>query len=443
MSATLATPGAEHTEKVGNMKFKRLAQAAAITAVSAVALTACGGDGGSEGEGGDVSLRFTWWGSDARAQITEEIIAEFEAENPNIDIQPEYSDWTGYWDKLATQTAANDAPDIIQMDAQYLREYADRGALLDLSGVDVSQIEDQVVANGRTEEGLFGITTGINTPIILANPDVFAEAGVEMPDDTTWTWDDFSSIAQEISESGDGIYGSGAPAEPLNIQVWLRQQGTNLTTEDGQLGVTEAQAEEYLQHLLDLSQSGAYPQASAIAEDQTAAVDQSLVGTGAAAMGTYWSNQLSAIGGASGADVVPLRYPSQTGDSADAGLWYKASMMLSASAGSDHPEEAQQFIDYFVNNVDAGLIGMTERGLPANTEVRAAVAEELEGTDKASAEFVEEVEPELGEAEPVPPVGFSEMQDILGRYELEVYFERQSPADAAKSMIAELEAVLG
>ncbi|MCO1337292.1 ABC transporter substrate-binding protein [Kocuria polaris] len=426
------------------MKFKRLAQAAAVTAVSALALTACGGGSDEAGSGGDgdVTLRFTWWGSDARAQITEKIIAAFEAENPGIDVVPEYGDWNGYWDKLATQTAANDAPDIIQMDAQYLREYADRGALLDLSGVETSLIEDSVLDNGRTEEGLFGITTGINTPIILANPDVFAEAGVEMPDDTTWTWDDFSSIAQEISES-DGVYGSGAPAEPLNIQVWLRQQGKNLTTEDGQLGMNAADVEAYLQHLLDLTENGAYPQASLIAEDQTAAVDQSLVGTGSAAMGTYWSNQLSAIGTASGADVVPLRYPSQTGDASDAGLWYKASMMLSVAAGSDHPEEAQAFVDYFVNNVDAGLIGMTERGLPSNTEVREAVTEKLEGLDQASAEFVEAVEPELGEVEPVPPVGFSELQDILGRYELEVYFGRQSPADAAESMVAEMELAIG
>ncbi|WP_102157998.1 ABC transporter substrate-binding protein [Zhihengliuella halotolerans] len=427
------------------MKFKRLAQAAAVTAVSALALTACGGGSDEAGSGGDgdVTLRFTWWGSDARAQITEQIIESFEAENPGIDVVPEYGDWNGYWDKLATQTAANDAPDIIQMDAQFLREYADRGALLDLSGVETSLIEDSVLDNGRTEEGLFGITTGINTPIILANPDVFSEAGVDMPDDSTWTWDDFSAIAQEISESGDGVYGAGAPAEPLNIQVWLRQQGKNLTTEDGQLGLNAADAEAYLQHLLDLTENGAFPQASLIAEDQTAAVDQSLVGTGSAAMGTYWSNQLSAIGTASGSDVVPLRYPSQTGDANDAGLWYKASMMLSVAAGSDHPEEAQAFVDYFVNNVDAGLIGMTERGLPSNTEVRAAVAEELEGMDQASAEFVEAVEPELGEVEPVPPVGFSELQDILGRYELEVYFGRQSPADAAESMVAEMELAIG
>ncbi|MBG6084300.1 ABC transporter substrate-binding protein [Zhihengliuella flava] len=426
------------------MRFKRLAQAAAIGATAALALTACGGGGDAgDSEDGKVSLRFTWWGSDARAQITEEIIAAFEAENPNIDIQPEYGDWNGYWDKLATQTAANDAPDIIQMDAQYLREYADRGALLDLADVDLSQIEESIVDNGRTTDGLFGLTTSVNTPVILANPDVFAEAGVEIPDDTTWTWDDFEQVASEVTAGADGKFGAGSPSEPLNIQVWLRQQGKNLTTEEGQLGLSVDDAEAYLQHVADLGEAGAYPSAAAIAEDQTAAVDQSLMGTGTAAMGTYWSNQVSAIAGASGAEIQPLRYPSETGNAEDAGLWYKASMMLSAFSGTDHPEEAQQFIDFFVNNVDAGLIGMTERGLPANSEVREAVMAELEGVDKASAEFVTEVEPELGEAEPVPPVGFSELQNILYRYELEVMFERQSAADAAESMVAEMESAIG
>ena len=134
---------------------------------------------------GKVELRFSWWGGDKRAQLTQAAIAAFEAENPNIKIKPEYGDWSGYWDKLATQVAANDAPDIIQMDEKYITEYSSRGALLDLSkyDIDTSKLDEAALNAGKSEDGLTGIAAGINAATILANPAVFKAAGVELPDD--------------------------------------------------------------------------------------------------------------------------------------------------------------------------------------------------------------------------------------------------------------------
>src|SRR5688572_6150035 len=107
----------------------RLAAVGAAAFALLLPLAACSSD---DSAGGPVTLRFTWWGSDTRHQLTQKVIDAFEAENPNIKIKGEYGEWNGYWDKLATQTAANDSPDIIQMDEKYIAEYGGRGALLDL-----------------------------------------------------------------------------------------------------------------------------------------------------------------------------------------------------------------------------------------------------------------------------------------------------------------------
>ena len=130
-----------------------------------------------------MELRFSWWGSDKRAQVTQAAIDAFEAENPNIKIKAEYGDWSGYWDKLATQVAANDAPDIIQMDEKYITEYSTRGALLDLSkyDIDTSKLDEAALNAGKSEDGLTGIAAGINAATILANPAVFKAAGVALP----------------------------------------------------------------------------------------------------------------------------------------------------------------------------------------------------------------------------------------------------------------------
>ena len=199
----------------------RSLRAAGLLTAAGLALTACGGDG----DDGQVELSFVWWGSDARHQNTQEIIDAFEAEHPDISINPTFSEWDGYWDTLATQTAGGDSPDIIQMDELYLREYADRGALLDLTEVDLSNFEDTVVESGQTEEGQFGVTIGINAATLLANPDLFEEAGVEIPDDEPWTWEDYHQTASELSEGLEDAWGSGNFDETLGFQAWTRQHG--------------------------------------------------------------------------------------------------------------------------------------------------------------------------------------------------------------------------
>ncbi|GAB3194406.1 ABC transporter substrate-binding protein [Nesterenkonia suensis] len=420
---------------------RRSTALAAGLAAAMLAVTACGGGGGGDSDG-DVTLRFAWWGSDARHQNTQEIIDAFEAEHPHITIDGDFSDWDGYWDQLATQTAAADAPDIIQMDELYLREYADRGSLLDLDQVDTSQMDETVVDNGRAEGGLYGITIGINAFTILANPDLFEEAGVGMPDDATWTWGDYRDIAVELSENLDGAWGAGGFDETGGFQTWVRQQGGHLSDAEGELGFTVDDAESYFEYLVELLEVGATPSASALAEDQGVGPDQSLTTAGQVAMRAWWSNQSVALSESAGTELELLRFPSHTGSAEDARPWYKSSMFLSGSATTDHPEEVQQFIDFFVNSEEAALIDMAERGIPPNDEIRQVVTEELDGAQLAMAEYIDQIEDELGPSEPVPAMGGSAFQQILYRYQDEVLFDRMSPADAAEAMISEMEAEL-
>ena len=420
----------------------RLSKSVAVAAVAALALTGCGGSGGSESADGKTVLRFSWWGSDSRAQATNKIIEAFEAENPDIDVQGEYSDWSGYWDKLATQVASNDAPDIIQMDDKYLREYADRGALLDLTGVDVSKFEEVSIQNGTTDDGLVGITTGINSFTLTANPKILKEAGLEVPDDKTWTWDDYRKMTETVSEKLDGKYGAEAPNEPAGLQTWLRQDGKHLTGSDGALGFTAEDLTGYFQHHRDLLSGGSYPKASVLAENQNAGPDRSMTGTGTAAFGMWWSNQLGGLSAAVGSDLVPLRLPSNTGKAEDNGLWYKSSMMMSGYGRTKHPDEVKKFIDFMVNSQEAGELNKMDRGLPANLDVRKKVVADLDSVETASAQFVTSLEPELQGTEPIPPMGFSAVQDILYRYEMEVFFDRQSVGDAAQNAFKEIEAAV-
>ena len=74
-----------------------------------------GGDGGKE-----VELRVMWWGSDARHKATLDAIKLFEEKNPGIKIKAEYSGYEGYLEKLSTQMSGKTAPDVMQVDWNWL-----------------------------------------------------------------------------------------------------------------------------------------------------------------------------------------------------------------------------------------------------------------------------------------------------------------------------------
>jgi len=415
---------------------------AAILAAMALALTGCGGSSPAASDG-PVTLRFSWWGSDVRHKMTQELIDVFEAENPNIKIEGEYGDWSGYWDKMATQVASQDAPDVIQMDAAYLGEYAGRGALLELKDVDLSKFEPAVADAGKVEGKQYAVTGGINAQVVLANPALVAASGVSIPDDSTWTWEDYNKTAAAITAaSADGVYGSGAVTGDAATNLWLRQHDKKLFTEDGKLGFDENDLKAWYEYQAVMRDAKAVPPASVITEDATASVDQQGLSTNRYAMAWYWSNQLGALSKASGQTLEILRPPSTDGKAADAEQYYKSSMFWSASSRTKHPAEAQKFIDFLANNVEAGKIGLADRGIPANSEVRAAIADKLSPADIATAKFIDDISSELGDAVPVPPAGSSAVVEVIGRYALEVHFSRLSPGDAAKKAMDEAKSAL-
>lgn len=418
----------------------------AAAAAAVLALSACGGGATPQSADGTVELRFSWWGSDKRAQLTQAAIAAFEAENPKIKIKPEYGDWSGYWDKLATQVAANDAPDIIQMDEKYITEYSTRGALLDLSkyGIDTSKLDEAALNAGKSEDGLTGIAAGINAATIVANPAVFQAAGVPLPDDKTWTWEDFGRIAAEVTaKSPKGTYGSAAyGTDEASLGVWLRQNGKSLYTSDGKLGFEPADIAEWWEFLKKLSEDKAVPSASEVVEAEAAPLDQSGLATGKNGLAFWWSNQLPALEKAAGSDLQILRFPSKTGKAADTQLWYKASQFWSASSRTKHPEETAKFIDFLANNEKAGEALLADRGVYPNSDVRTAIEAKLTPADIKVVKFIDQIKGELGEAPAPPPKGAGAIQEIVKRYTSEVLFNRLSTEEAGKKAHDEMKSAI-
>lgn len=422
--------------------LRPLAAAAALT--TALALAACG-----QAQGGDmelseepITLRMTWWGSDARAELTEQVIAEFEAEHPDITVEGEFKDWGGYWDALATTTAANDSPDVIQMDELYLASYGDRGSLLDLDTasefLDTTEFDEESLKTGQVGGTQYAIPIGVGVLGIVVNVDLFEQYGVALPDDTTWTWDDYAAVADELTEkSGGAINGSGVTGgtDAGSVKYWARQQGGELFGEDGDVVLDPAALAGMWRYNLDLMASGGIEPAAQMVESMAAGINGGSLATGKVAMGGAYNTQITALRDASGANLQLLQMPQVAGVDAN---FFKPSMYWSVSSQSEHPAEAALFIDFLVNHEDAAAILGTERGIPANDAIRDRLASGLSESDRLAVDYMDEVTP--GPSPVVTPNGGSGVEPMLQRYTQQVYFGETSPEDAAQAFIDELQA---
>lgn len=404
-----------------------------------------GGGGGNTGDGDGTALTFTWWGNEVRNANTTAAIAAYIEENAGISIEEQPGEWASYWDRLATQTAGNTAPDVIQMDMAYISEYGGRGALLDLAqyGLDTSKFVEGTAESGLISGATYGVNAGINTPTFLINEDLVTELGLEVPDDTTWTWDELLEFTTSVAEAGDVFGTSTFISSDAMFSAWLRQQDKELFLEGNQLGFEVADVTAWLEYHQKFADAGAIPSASEITEDASRPLDQSDLVTGRSAMATYWSNQLESVENAAGHGYRMVRFPSIAGDATQRKAWYKASMLWSASARTANPEAAVELINWWVNSEECAAICLAERGIPANTDIAAFVEPDLSEPQQRVSAFITDIVPELATTPIAPPPGGGQLATLLLRYATDMLFGNMSASEAAEGFHSELTAAIG
>ncbi|MEV0618300.1 ABC transporter substrate-binding protein [Nonomuraea sp. NPDC050404] len=414
--------------------------AAALLATALLAVTAaCGGGDSADGT---IKLRYSYWGSDARQKMTDEAIKRFEAKNPTIDVEGEITDFPSYYETLSTKVAGGDAPDVITLEIRALREYADRGSLTDLAGkVSTADIDAKVLAIGAIDGKQVAIPSGVNAYAMVANPGLVAQAGLKLPDDSTWTWEDFVELAAKVTSGSDGkITGTQLSWNPAYLQTYAAQKGEHLYV-GNKLGVSPQTLKDWWAITQNLIKTKGSPDAAKSSEIYDSGIEQTLIGSNTGASMMMWTNVLGAASKASGQKLDLLRMPKVEG-AATGGMFLQPAMFYTASSKTEHPAEAAKFIDFLVNDPEAGAIILSDRGLPASSKVLTSVEGKLSEADQKTVAFVEKIRDELANPPAAPPKGSSDMENVIRRYSEEVIFNRMTPDVAAQKLIAEANAMI-
>lgn len=413
---------------------------AIATGVAATALlSACGTSGSDAGTAENPTvLNYTWWGNDDRAERTNKAIALFNEKNPTIKVVGTFSDWAGYWQKRATEAAGGGLPDVMQWDLSYLRDYAQRNQLLDLSdaGIDLSSFEETLLPSGRVNDKQFGVPTSTNAFAIYYDPAKLKEIGVAEPTGT-WTYAEYQQFLTDAGAGSGGKYYGSSDFTGVwwHFNIWLRQNDIPAFTADGQLGFTKADLTKWWSLNSKLRGTPAIVPADVV----TQLKPKSPFGSNKTVSEPTWDNFMAgSLADSGAAELKMVAVPSDDPD--NLGLFLKPSMLMVASAKTKNKDAAAKFIDFMVNDPEVGQIFKTSRGVPASKIQRDGTT--FDGVDAQVVAYEESISQYLSDAPEPPIVGFGTLETEFLRISEELNFGKADVGQAVDQWFSSAEDVI-
>ncbi|WP_078393600.1 ABC transporter substrate-binding protein [Shouchella patagoniensis] len=401
---------------------------------------------GSSGDGGndDDVLRVAWWGGQERHTMTLEMIQLFEKKHPDITVEPEYTAWDNYWERLTTQAAGSNLPDVVQMDNSKLNEYISRSLIKDLSPfiddgiIDLSNVDDAYQDINTVDNAVYGISLGSNALGVVYNQELFDEHGIELEDG--YTYEDLKEKMRELGAAvGDGFYGYDLSSEFELFTVFARQSGESVFNEAGDgLGYTDETLIAFFQFVTEMLEEDLSPPHEITMEYIEGG--ESTIAGGLTGMGLIASNQI--IGQQALTEEELSLSPLPALDGGVEGNWIRPSMSFSVTEHTNQEENAAVFIDFVTNDPEANEILQGERGVPISSEIRThlegKVSEEVEKTFG----YLEFMAENSAPADPLPPPGESEVRGAFLRIIESVKYGQTSPEDATTQFRSEAESII-
>jgi len=218
---------------------------------------------GASGSAGPVEIRLASYGlGDAWNKSLEDTLKPFEEKNPNIKVKVEFRPIDGYWDKLQTEYAGGQAPDITINQMNWVVPGAARGMFIDLKPfidrdkVDMSAYFYPTEPEWGWQGGMYGGLLYAGGQALYINKDLLKAAGLDFPKDD-WTWDDLLAYAQKLTDASKNQWGIHMGI--INPPYWSTSfihgaGGTVLNKTNDKCTLTDPKSQAGLQFVADLIQ---------------------------------------------------------------------------------------------------------------------------------------------------------------------------------------------
>lgn len=311
-------------------------------------ITGCGGKSGGDDDSVELSLYSTMQ-YDNEKKVFDEVIADFEEENPNIEIDANYPGHD-YEELLRVKMGANDMPDLFDTHGWATSRYNEYTEdLQDMDWADDLAPElEPIITDDDGKLSTYPLNQAKDG--ILFNENILDEYGIEPPE----TFDEFMDALYTVKDKSDGdvvpLWIAGKDAE--NFAQYFDQFATPLLVTDDE----ENYQDELLEGSFDWSNYTFLPEKLKEMQDEDLLNEDALTADQSQAVQLFSEGDIafSVMGGTVGTDVTEANPDVKLGiipmpaihDGDDPSWIGGERYTMSAWKDSDHKEEAKQFIDY-------------------------------------------------------------------------------------------------
>lgn len=341
------------------------AETPADTDADAPAANAGDWDGSYE----ECELTFSWWGGDSRHEATMAAVDAFEAKYPGITVKETYGAWSGWEESMATMFATKTAPDVNQINWNWITSYSSDGsAFLDLNTVsnvlDLTQFDQKYLDMCTVAGKLQAIPVSMTGRIFYWDKTTFDEAGIDTPK----TLADLMAAGETFKTTlGDDYYpvALGEYDRMILMVYYLESVYGKNWVENGALNYTVEEIQEGLDFIQSLEDAHVTPSIATIAGDGAESLDKNPKWAEGQYAGIFeWDSSASKFGGAlaDGREFVVGEELSDMGNYQ--GGFTKVSLGFAISEGTAHPTEAAMLMQFLLNDDEGTTIMASERGIP-------------------------------------------------------------------------------
>jgi multiple sugar transport system substrate-binding protein len=185
------------------------------------AATTAGDNGGGGGGGGQLEM---WERSGGNAPMVDALVAAWNEENPDRQINLTYIPHAEMVPKLAQAIASGDVPDLMGLDLIYGPQFAAAGQLEDITDmIGDDPLLETIPEGHRTvatwEDRLYGVPLYADVSLLFWNKELFRQAGLD-PETPPTNLTELHDMAAAITELGDGNYGYYLPGNCSGCNIF-------------------------------------------------------------------------------------------------------------------------------------------------------------------------------------------------------------------------------
>jgi oligogalacturonide transport system substrate-binding protein len=320
----------------------------------------------------DITLTMSWWGGDSRHEATQKAIEAFEKKYPNIHIEPTFSAWSGWEEKMGLAFSTGNAEDIVQINWNWLTAFdADGSVFRDLSQysnvLDLSQFSEDALEQSKVNGEIHAVPISVTARTMVWNKNTFDKAGIAIPS----TWEELLASGETFKNKlGDEYYPMMLTEfDRMIFMVWyLESMYGKEWVVDGQVNFTQEEIQTGLAMLAELEDKHVIPTIQMVKEYGADPIDKS-----DRWINGYWAGIYSWDSG-----IIPPRMALPEDQQAgyvttemfsglpNKGGFYKISMEFAITETCEHPVEAAAFLNFLLNEEEGVLEMKGERGIPAS-----------------------------------------------------------------------------